>query len=268
MPRMSGYLAACAIFRNEARYLAEWVAFHRVVGVEHLFLYNNRSDDEYAEVLAPFVANGSVTLIDWPTSPGQIEAYDDCVQRTRGLWRWVAFVDLDEFLFSPHLRPVPELLAGFDHLPGVGVPWAQFGTSGHRTPPPGLVIENYTRRRAGRRNLRQFKSIVEPAAVVKCLGPHAFRYADLAFRGPVPQFAWFQDLRVNHYYTRSEAEFEAKLGREQAHSGELRNERAGRRAMEEATVHDDTIAAYGPAVREALALRARTETADRGPRRR
>src|SRR4051794_4496882 len=27
-------LAACAIFRDEARYLAEWVAFHRIQGVE------------------------------------------------------------------------------------------------------------------------------------------------------------------------------------------------------------------------------------------
>jgi hypothetical protein len=62
-------------------------------------------------------------------------------------------------------------------------------------------------------------------------------------------------------------EFEAKLGRGQAHSGELRNERAGRRAMEEANVHDDTIAAYAPAVREALALHPST-AADREPRRR
>ena len=29
-------LAVCAIFRDEARYLAEWVSFHRVQGVEQL----------------------------------------------------------------------------------------------------------------------------------------------------------------------------------------------------------------------------------------
>ena len=186
MPRMSGYLAACAIFRNEARYLAEWVAFHRIVGVEHLFLYNNLSDDDYAEVLEPFVAEGSVTLIDWPVYPGQNQAYDNCVERTRGAWRWVAFIDLDEFLFSPRIRPVPELLAQFEHLPGVGIPWAQFGTSGHSTPPPGLVIENYTQRRVGRRNLRQFKSLVDPAAVRRVPGAAllSIRRSEVPWAGP------------------------------------------------------------------------------------
>jgi glycosyl transferase family 92 len=249
MLQMSGYLAACAIFRNEARYLPEWVAFHLVVGVEHLFLYNNLSDDGYAEVLERFVAAGSVTLIDWPTHPGQIQAYDDCIQRTRGLWRWVAFIDLDEFLFSPQIRPVPEVLTQFEDISGLGVPWAQYGTSGHGRPPPGLVIENYVHRRVGRRNLRQFKSVVDPSAVVRCVSPHTFRYAH---PGPVPRFASYHDLRVNHYYSRSQVELEAKLGSQQAHSGQLRNRRVYRRIMKEPTVHDDVIATYAPAVREAM----------------
>jgi hypothetical protein len=257
MLAMSGYLAACAIFRNEARYLAEWVAFHRIVGVEHLFLYNNLSDDGYAEVLAPFVAEGSATLIDWPSYPAQNQAYDDCVERTRGEWRWVAFIDLDEFLFSPRIRPVPELLTQFEHLPGVGVPWAQFGTSGHSTPPPGLVIENYTKRRVGRRNLRQFKSLVDPAAVRRCLGPHSFQYADPRYGGPVPRFAFSHDLRVNHYFSRSEAEFQAKITALDSY-GEHRNAKAFIATNRAATVLDQTITAYGPAVRDALTRAGRT----------
>jgi hypothetical protein len=252
MPLMSGYLAACAIFRNEARYLAEWVAFHLVVGVEHLFLYNNRSDDGYGEILEPFVAAGTVTLIDWPVYPGQNEAYDDCVRRTSGEWRWVAFIDLDEFLFSPRLRPVPELLARFEDVPGVGVPWGQFGTSGHKTPPPGLVIENYTQMRLGRRNLRQFKSVVDPAAVTKCLGPHTFRYTDPAFRGPVPRFASVHDLRVNHYFSRSEAELQAKVRALDSY-GKPRSADAFLATNSAPAVEDGLITAYAPAVRERIA---------------
>jgi hypothetical protein len=252
MPLMSGYLAACAIFRNEARYLAEWVAFHLVVGVEHLFLYNNLSEDGYADVLEPFVADGSVTLIDWPAYPGQNQAYDDCVARTRGAWRWVAFIDIDEFLFSPRIRPVPEMLARFEDVPGVGVPWGQFGTSGHLTPPPGLVIENYTRMRLGRRNLRQFKSVVDPAAVTRCMGPHTFLYADPAFPGPVPRFAPVQDLRVNHYFSRSEAELQAKVHALDSY-GKPRNPEAFIATNTAPAVDDEQIIAYVPAVRERIA---------------
>src|SRR6185312_2800453 len=35
------YLAACAIYRDEAEYLAEWLEFHRLVGFERFYLYNN-----------------------------------------------------------------------------------------------------------------------------------------------------------------------------------------------------------------------------------
>src|SRR5262249_4424977 len=46
-------LAVCAIFRDEARYLAEWVSFHRVQRVERFYLYDNRSADEWRSELAP-----------------------------------------------------------------------------------------------------------------------------------------------------------------------------------------------------------------------
>ena len=40
-------LAVCAIFRDEAQYLDEWLTFHHGVGVERFFLYNDRSTDDY-----------------------------------------------------------------------------------------------------------------------------------------------------------------------------------------------------------------------------
>ena len=33
----------CAIFKNEAPYLREWIEFNRVVGIEHFYLFNNNS---------------------------------------------------------------------------------------------------------------------------------------------------------------------------------------------------------------------------------
>jgi hypothetical protein len=32
------YLSICAMYRNEAPYLREWVAFHRLMGVERFYL--------------------------------------------------------------------------------------------------------------------------------------------------------------------------------------------------------------------------------------
>jgi hypothetical protein len=70
-----------AIFRDEARFLDEWVAFHHARGVEHFYLYDNGSSDDVQSVLAPWLARGVVTLIPWPRRPGQKGAYRDCVRR-------------------------------------------------------------------------------------------------------------------------------------------------------------------------------------------
>ena len=136
----------CAIYRWEGPYLREWVAFHRLMGVERFFLYDNRSDDEHRDALAPYLEDGTVELREWPEFPGQVQAYTDCIARHRDDSRWIAFVDIDEFLFSPTGRPLPEVLARYERWAGVGVNRVTFGTSGHETRPPGLVLENYTRR--------------------------------------------------------------------------------------------------------------------------
>ena len=34
-------ICICGIFRNEGKYLDEWIKFHLLIGVEHFYLYNN-----------------------------------------------------------------------------------------------------------------------------------------------------------------------------------------------------------------------------------
>ena len=77
------YLAFCVVFKDEARYLAEWLAFHRLVGVAHFYLYSNESRDRYRAVLAPFEAAGVVTLREWPTRVKGRQAHTQCTRRAR-----------------------------------------------------------------------------------------------------------------------------------------------------------------------------------------
>src|SRR4051794_892070 len=127
------YLAACAMYLNEGPFLEEWIEFHRLVGVEKFFLYNHMSTDDHREVLAPYIEDGTVVMKDWPDEPGQASAYLDCLNEHREVARWIAFIDLDEFLFSPTLAPLPEVLPDYEEWPGVSINWATFGPSGHET---------------------------------------------------------------------------------------------------------------------------------------
>ncbi len=266
--RERAYLSICAIYRNEADYIEEWLEFHRLVGVERFFLYNNQSTDNHLEVLAPYIEDGIVVWQDWPMFPGQLEAYQHCVEHHRDASRWIAFIDLDEFLFSPTGRPLPDVLRDFEEYRGVVVNCIFFGTSGHQTPPPGLVVENYTRRApldAPRHRI--VKSIVDPARTV-AIGtvPHFFHYGDRVkavdenfqdARGEKTEQVSVELLRINHYFTRSKQERRRKITLPRAHSGVLipSPESAEERDRILEAEADEGLVPYGRAVRAALAER-------------
>src|SRR5215210_6187175 len=106
---MRAYLSACTIYRDAASYLPEWIEFHRLMGVERFFLYDNGSSDEHRDVLKPYTEDGTAVIHDWPMpfighggrGMALRRAFDNCLDSHREHSRWIAFLDLDEFLFSP-----------------------------------------------------------------------------------------------------------------------------------------------------------------------
>jgi Glycosyltransferase family 92 len=267
------YLALATAYRDDAEYLREWIEFHRLVGVERFYLYDNGSSDGGREVLAPYVEQGIAVVHDWPIPVmggtgrpiGLIRAFDHCIEQHRDEARWIGFVDVDEFLFSPEGAKLSELLGELEEAPGVVVHRAEFGTSGHRTQPPGLVIENYLHRsRHGADSRAYYKSIVDPSRVARCVSVHHFDYRDaLAVdenRRPVrtgirPEktFTSFRRLRINHYRTKSEAELRRKwelwAGTGKSQDSEPPEWRIRMSAL---FVEDDAITSYVPALKEAL----------------
>lgn len=138
-------LSFCAIFKNEAKYLREWIEYHKLVGVDHMFLYNNFSTDDFMDVLEPYIESDYVELIDWPVEQGQMRAYVDCVERFSSLTKWLAFIDIDEFVIPNHHNTINEFLLNFSNRPVVIVYWKYFGTSGTvNRDINGLVLEDFT----------------------------------------------------------------------------------------------------------------------------
>ncbi len=141
------YLGVVCIIKNEAPYLAEWVEYHRSVGVEKFFVYDNDSSDNPQKILEPYIRMGLVEYIPFPGDKRQLPAYYDALKRCGKRSKWLAFIDLDEFLVSLDGRPLPEVVRGATgNSPLVAqllVTWRVFGSAGHKTKPQGLVLENY-----------------------------------------------------------------------------------------------------------------------------
>jgi Glycosyltransferase family 92 len=268
------YLSVCSLFRDDADYLPEWLAFHTLVGVERFFLYDNGSTDAFREVLAPYVEEGMVVVEHWPRAfPDAIaEAHDHCLQEHGAASRWIAFMDVDEFLFSPTERPVPEILADYEAYPGLVVPRKNFGTSGHVKRPPGLVIENFLQRMSDELieswHAHFVKSIVDPSRTLCASGQHAFVYREgfaVTENGEeLAEKPWshvtsptFERLQINHYKTKSEEELRRKIELWSTTERPLPEGWFERMRSSLNGTRDEAILRYLPALRDALERRQR-----------
>ena len=132
----------CLIFRNEARFLKEWIEYYLMIGIDHFWLYDNNSEDNFREVLEPYISRGIVTLIDWPQKFAQQAAYRDCHRRTKHSVHWMGYIDADEFVNLHKENNFKDFLRHFRHYPSVNLHWRDFGTSGHLKE-EGLCTERY-----------------------------------------------------------------------------------------------------------------------------
>ncbi len=226
-------LAMVCIAKNEENYICEWIEFHRIVGVRHFYIYVNDRIEKMRDVLQKYIDMQLVTLIPWQNyttalAP-QTLAYAHALGNYGSQYRWMGFIDVDEFLFPVQHETLNAALAPFGHLSGISIPWHMFGTSGHETAPDGLVVENYTQcapfpPRLLDHQLLQYKSIVDPCAVYAMKNSHWFysvsgqrvskneRGENLGtFSEHLPARACKDIFRLNHYFTRSKSEIKAKL---------------------------------------------------------
>lgn len=269
-------LAACCVFKDELRYLREWVEYHRIVGVSRFYMVSNDDAPDVLDatraLLAPYIASGEVVFSSRPGKPFvklQAAIYLDVIEAADGRARWLAFLDADEFLVPVRAAGVPEVLADYEQRAALAVNWACFGSAG-LLEAPALQTKAYRWRLPDQHDdNRIFKSIVNPAKVTASLNPHRFLLAGDEplvdeFGAPVAHL-WRNDnnphfgerLRINHYRVRSKAEFAQKLARwrENGHP-ELSDAALARqywKRSEEGEVVDETIQRFVPELERRLA---------------
>lgn len=132
------YLSVCSLFRDEARFLKEWIEYHRLVGVEHFYLINHFSKDDYLSVLQPYIDQGIVELFHWTietydqrdyTKNIQVPAYNKILREKRRENFWIAFIDNDEFIVPIETDTIPPFLKEFEQKGALSINWQMYGTS-------------------------------------------------------------------------------------------------------------------------------------------
>jgi len=227
-------IAIVAIFKGEDEYLREWLEFHRIVGIQHFFLYDNSDSEVSRNILQQYVEEGMVTYIPFADFPEksmrnrygkdqfrklsmQNLAYGDCTRLYARYCNWLIKIDLDEFIYP--LSPFNSLQEAFtgignSRIKGFSVRAWRFGPSGivYRSGLP--VIETYTRRNPD----PDFNwKVVGRGSVVSTRaryhGCHTWFYKPSLFSMHLRDSETKNLLCINHYYIKSREEYLDKIQR-------------------------------------------------------
>lgn len=217
------YVSVCCIIKDENEYLAEWIDYHRKIGAEHFFIYDNGSKVAVADTIAALGAGEYVTVTVIQGRNKHIKAYDHCLKNFGRHSRWIAFIDVDEFIVpktdNPKLGP---FLEDYEDYGGLGVSWLIFGSNGHIKKPAGSQLENFTMRSpASFLANKHIKSIVQPRYTKSAFKSHCFKYKP-GYSCVNEHYAPIGDsfaesstnkIQLNHYYCRSLEEYHQKITR-------------------------------------------------------
>jgi hypothetical protein len=274
-------LVISVMVRNEEPYLDEWLEFHRMMGVEHFYIYDNGSSDGTVAKLRQSSHADRITLIDWanflfgwegvagPLGRMQRLAMLHSIANYGHLTEWMAFVDADEFLFPAKTGTLLDILDEYDDLESLSVYWNMFGTSNHLAKPDGLVTENFTRRsrrRAGpHKNLCRVKTIVRPRAVRGVHNTHTLilqngypeswteKRVHIGFADHRPQHFSDEIVRINHYYSKSKLEYYKRRGApKEGARRDFRSNDGLLNYIDQDTVEDLTIQRFVPELKRRL----------------
>lgn len=220
-------LATVSNIKNEVPYLKEWVEYHRSVGVDRMYLYNQDTDPEVAEVLQSHTETGFVKLINWAHFENKFDnrktkfyqsnrnhlAFQDMAAHHRFEADWISKIDADEFLVSTDTSySVREQFEKVNRskIRAIRIPRIDFGPNGHeKKPENGLVLPNYLYRDASSTDYKDAANSAFLNSNKWCNSSHRWSYkvgSHLLFPIKKPEEISI-GLRLNHYYTKSKEEY-------------------------------------------------------------
>lgn len=150
-PAPSDRTVIVTCMKNEGPFLLEWLAYHRMLGVDDILVYTNDCDDGTDTMLDLLQARGLVThrqnpfreTGDKPQRAALAAAQDEPVVRQAG---WILPMDVDEFIdIHTGAGRLPDLYAAIGDANAISLTWRLFGNSDIDRYEDRPVTEQFTR---------------------------------------------------------------------------------------------------------------------------
>ena len=159
-------LAVVTHMRNNSAKVEEWIEYHLLAGVNHFYIYDNDSLDGLEKTLKAYVDAGLVTYIYFGGQK-KIGAYNDAVNKFKYECRYMAFIDVEEYIYPKKNRSIvevtDEILRGKVNVGGIELNRYTYSSGMQVGEVTGGVLDNYKRR--GRKAFEVSNTIVNPRKV-------------------------------------------------------------------------------------------------------
>ena len=218
----SAEVILCSIVKNEQPYIDEWLQYHKYLGFDRAQLYDNADNASTYLASLPEVYGNFVRVEHLPGLGQQKDAYLRCMHEHENSNTWGAFMDIDEFIVLRKHTNIKALL--HDLAPDGGsvvLGWSIFGSSGAVTREPGPVVSRFVM--TSEKPDKHIKTIAylphaRDPIIHNVLMKTGHPTVDQHGRAVSCESPWVDDndravAHINHYYTKSWQEFQAKRRR-------------------------------------------------------
>lgn len=144
-------LVVVCTFKNESMILESWLHHYIQEGVEHFYVIDNGSQDDYMAIMQR--THGNMITLVRDSSPPQIGLQDILMNKYFTALiiaeaNWVMVVDVDEYLYPADRHAcISDVLAGLpSNIFRVWMPWKVFGSNGHIKQPLAGMVPSFTKR--------------------------------------------------------------------------------------------------------------------------
>ena len=223
--------------KNEGPWILEWVVHHKLLGFDEILIYSNDCDDYTHELLDHLQSLGYITHVQAAYDKAkpyqrqfldQVEQHPICQQAS-----WILYIDADELLSLKAHNNVKDFLSHYQQTDLLLLFWKCFGSSEHIDWGMGLMMERFTKAACS----QTFKGFFKTGHKIRRLGIHRPIYHsqeeylvqntnnqpvildDITGHFKVePGNVSYKFAQINHYITKSKAEYCSKQNRAYGHN--------------------------------------------------
>lgn len=203
------YLSILAMFKNESTILEQWIKHYISEGVEHFYLIDNGSTDNYEWIIDKY--KDQITLVKDSYRhilKPQVYLYNKCyLDIIKNETKWIIICDIDEYIYnkcqnSNIITYLKNIEISNQKISLIWIPWLVFGTKNHKETPINII--NTLNKRISDNDIKYKVGYGKSIYLTKFIGNKKTNYMLNCVHfsetsGEIKKLNLNSNLRCNHY---------------------------------------------------------------------